>query len=75
MSDRKDNIRAMIDNIVDDNSEQADINFHNASTDIVKSLMGIPTEAEYEDVEEYEEVDIDVDAVDTPDADDGVDFD
>lgn len=52
----------MIDSIVDDNQEQAEVDFHSASTDIVKGLIGVPTEPEYEEVEtvDVEEVEVDV---------------
>ena len=48
---RKDRLRSMIDAIVDDNQEQAEVDFHSAATDIVKNLIGIPTEPEYAEVE------------------------
>jgi len=52
--ERKERIRSMIDSIVDDNQEQAEVDFHGASTDIVKGILGIPTEPEYSEVEEVE---------------------
>lgn len=52
---RKDRLRSMIDAIVDDNQEQADVDFHSAATDIVKGLIGIPTEPAYAEVETGEE--------------------
>ena len=48
---RKEKIRSMIDSIVDDNQEQAEVDFHSAATDIVKGLIGVPTEPEYTEVE------------------------
>jgi len=48
---RKDRLRSMIDAIVDDNQEQAEVDFHGVATDIVKNLIGIPTEPEYAEVE------------------------
>ena len=59
MSDetRKDRLRSMIDAIVDDNQEQAEVDFHSAATDIVRGLIGIPTEPEYAEVDTDEELD------------------
>ena len=52
---RKERLRSMIDAIVDDNQEQAEVDFHGAATDIVKNLIGIPTEPEYAEVDTGEE--------------------
>lgn len=55
---RKEHIRSMVDSLVNGNDEQAEVDFHGAATDIVKDIIGIPTEPE------YQEVDADVDVVD-----------
>ena len=51
---RKEKIRSMIDALVDDNQEQAEVDFHGAATDIVKNLIGISTEPEYEELEDVD---------------------
>ena len=60
MSDesRKERLRSMIDAIVDDNQEQAEVDFHSAATDIVKGLIGVTTEPEYTEVDTGEEAEL-----------------
>ena len=42
----------MIDAIVNDNQEQMEVDFHSASTDIVRSIIGVPTEPAYDTVDD-----------------------
>ena len=62
---RKEHIRSMVDSLVGGNNEQAEVDFHGAATDIVKNIMGIPTEPEYDEVDDSgydEDTDSDTDS-------------
>lgn len=54
MTDRKEEIRKFLDAMVDGNSEQADVHFHNFVTDKMKNLVN--PEVEVDDVSSEEDV-------------------
>lgn len=63
----KEKLRNMLDNLINDKSEQAQVDFHDYLGDKMKDTLGVspPEAAEADEADEAAEADKDVDAVET----------
>jgi len=72
-TERKENIRSMIDSFVDGNEEQIEMDFHKVLTSRVRDMMGIETNTDDLDVDDLDsdsDPDLDPDSdLDDPDLD------
>lgn len=62
--DRKDMLRSMVDNMVDNNDEQTQVDFHQYATSKLQSMLGYEPVNADEEVGSEDEVEVEVEDLD-----------